>query len=152
MIKKKDKKYSRAQLDRTVVSDWQPLFGRLTEVIDWGLDIADKLAREYPEDREAIENVREFAHGWLSGRRAEVPVKDLLTTIAILFSAIELDLGIDSVSLLAPLNTMMETPSRLPALLRCPGAPDRSEPTVVIRRFPGRRNASASVFTHLAAA
>jgi hypothetical protein len=52
--------------------------------------------------------------------------------------------------LLAPLRTMLDTPSVLPALLRCPGAMRDGEATVRIRRFPGRRNASAA-FTHLAA-
>jgi hypothetical protein len=89
-------------------------------------------------------------HGWLDGRRAEIPLTDLLTAIAILFAAIEIDLGIESVSLLAPLRTMLDTPSVLPALLRCPGAMRDGEATVRIRRFPGRRNASAA-FTHLAA-
>ncbi len=148
MTKKKDKKYPRdAQLDR----DWQPLFAQLTDLVDWGLDIAAKLARDDEDDREAIENVRAFVHAWLEGRRADVPLKDLLTTIAILFAAIELDLGIDSVSLLAPLRTMLDTPSVLPAILRCPGASHDQRQTVVIRRFPGRRNASAA-FTQPAAA
>ncbi len=148
MTTKKDKKYPRdAQLDR----DWQPLFAQLTDVIDWGLDVAAKLARDDEDDREAIENVRAFAHAWLEGRRADVPFTDLLTTIAILFAAIELDLGIDSVSLLAPLRTMLDTPSVLPAILRCPGASQDRRQTVVIRRFPGRRNASAA-FTQFAAA
>ncbi len=149
MFKKKDK-HSRALADRSVVDDWQPLFHRLTDVIDWGLDIAAKISRDYPEDLDAIENVRAFAQSWLRGQRAEVPFKDLLTTIAILFSAIELDLGIESVSLLAPLQTMLDMPSKLPALLRCPGVSHTSEPTAVIRRFPGRRNAS-SAFPHLVA-
>ncbi len=151
MTKKKDRKYPRdAQLDRDVVRDWQPLFAHLTDVIDWGLDIAAKLSRDDEEDRRAIENVRTFAHAWLEGRRADVPLTDLLTTIAILFAAIELDLGIDSISLLAPLRTMLDTPSVLPAILRCPGATRDERSTVVIRRFPGRRNASAA-FTQLAA-
>ncbi len=130
--------------------DWGSLFQHLSGVIDWALDIAAKLSRDYDEDLDAIENVRAFVNGWLDGRRAEVPLTDLLTTIAILFAAIEIDLGIDSVSLIAPLRTMLETPSRLPALLRCPGAARDGESTLRIRRFPGRRNASAA-FTHLAA-
>lgn len=117
MTKKKDKKYSReAQLDRNVVNDWEPSVGRLTDIVDWALDIAQQLAGDDDEDLRAIENVREFLHGWLEGRRAEV---------------------------LAPLCTMRDTPSVLPAMLRCPGATRNEPPAVVIRRFPGRRNASA---------
>ena len=149
MPKKKDKTYPReAQLDRNVVNDWEPSFGRLTDVIDWALDIAQQLAGDDEEDLRAIESVREFMHGWLEGRRAEVPLADLLTTIAILFAAIELDR--ESVSLLAPLHTMRDTPSVLPAMLRCPGVTRNEPPAVVIRRFPGRRNAS-SAFTQFAA-
>jgi len=130
--------------------DWGSLFQRLSGVIDWALDIAAKLARDDDEDLDAIENVRAFVDGWLDGRRAEVPLSDLLTTIAILFAAIEIDLGVDSVSLLAPLRTMLDMPSVLPPVLRCPGARRDGEHTVRIRRLPGRRNARAA-FTHLAA-
>lgn len=152
MAKKTERKHPReAQIDRDVVRDWQPLFTRLTEIIDWALDIAGKLSPEDDEDREAIENVREFVHAWLEGRRAEVPLTDLLTTIAILFAAIEIDLGIDSVSLLAPLRTMLVTPSMLPAMLRCPGAAQDHRSTVVIRRFPGRHRNASAAFTQLAA-
>ena len=143
------KKHPRAaHIANIADGDWGSLFQQLSGVIDWALDIAAKLAGDDDEDLDAIENVRAFVHGWLDGRRAEIPLTDLLTTIAILFAAIEIDLGIDSVSLLAPLRTMLDTPSVLPALLRCPGALRDGEPTARIRRFPGRRNASAA-FTHL---
>ena len=36
---------------------------------------------------DSIENVREFVHAWLEGRRSEVAVSDVLSTIAIIFSA-----------------------------------------------------------------
>ena len=136
--------------DRGVVQDWQPLFAAFENVADWALDIAAKLSRDYPEDSEAVENVRTFVHAWLEGRRSEVPVSDVLTTIGIIFAAIEIDIGIDSMQLLGPLRTMHEKPSRLPALLRLPGAARDDKPTVIIRRSPGRRNASSG-FTALAA-
>jgi hypothetical protein len=151
MTKKDQKKHPReAKLANINERDWTSLFEQLSGVSDWALDIAAKLSLDYEEDLESIENVRDFVHGWLDGQRAEVPLTDLLTTISILFSAIELDLGIDSVSLLAPLRTMLDAPSTLPSMLRCPGAHQHGSPTVVIRRFPGRRNASAAS-THLAA-
>lgn len=128
---------------RDVVQDWTPLFGAFRDVADWACDIAQKLSREYPEDREAIANVRAFVHDWLDGRRSEVPLRDVLTTVAIIFSAIELDLGIDSIALLGPMKTMREAPTSLPAILRVPGAARDEKPTVIIRRFPGHRNASA---------
>ena len=147
---KDKKKHPRAgHIANLADGDWGSLFEQLSGVIDWALDIAAKLSRDYDEDLDAIERVRGFVLGWLDGRRAEIPLSDLLTTIGILFAAIEIDLGIDSVSLLAPLRTMLDAPSTLPALLRCPGTARDGESTVRIRRFPGRyRNAA---FTHLAA-
>jgi len=151
-VKKKDKtKHRHLQADRGIVQDWQPLFGAIANVSDWALDIAAKLSRDYPEDLESIENVREFVHAWVEGRRSEVLVSDVLTTIAIVFSAIEIDRGIDSLALLGPLQTMVDTPSRLPAILRLPGAARDEKPTVVIRRFPGHRNAGAAAVLPFAA-
>ena len=149
---KNKKKHPRAgHIANIVDGDWDSLFQQLSGVIDWALDIAAKLARHDDEDLDAIENVRAFVHGWLDGRRAEVPLTDLLTTIAILFAAIEIDLGIDSVELLTPLRTMLDTPSALPPVLRCPGAFRDGDSTVRIRRFPGRYRNAGSAFTNLAA-
>ena len=149
---KDKKKHPRAgHIANIVDGDWGSLFQQLSGVIDWALDIAAKLAHDDEQDLDAIENVRDFVHGWLDGRRAEVPLTDLLTTIAILFAAIEIDLGIESVELLAPLRTMLDTPSVLPPVLRCPGAFRDGDSTVRIRRFPGRHRNAGSAFTHLAA-
>ena len=144
-MKKKDKTHPRRiGTDRGVVHDWQPLFAAVRDVSEWALDIAAKLSRDYPEDLEAVENVRTFVRAWLEGRRSEVAVSDVLTTLATIFSAIELENGIDSVALLGPLQTMLDTPARLPPVLRLPGASRDEKPTVVIRRFPGHRTASAA--------
>ena len=145
-----DKKNDKKNRQRRV-HDWQPLFAAIKDVIDWSLDIAAKLSRHDPEDLEAIEKVRVCFHAWLDGRPCDMDVNDLLVTFATILSAIEIDLGIDSVELLAPLRALVDAPSTLPRVLRCPGATRDEQPTVVIRRFPGRRNASAA-FTHLAAA
>ena len=147
------KKHPRAaHLANIAVGDWGSLFQQLSGVIDWALDIAAKLAHDDEEDLDAIENVRDFVHGWLDGRRAEVPLTDLLTSIAILFAAIEIDLGIDSVSLLSPLRSMLDDPyAILPPVLRCPGAARDGESTVRIRRFPGRHRNASAAFTHFAA-
>ena len=152
MSKDQKKKHPRAaHLANLVSGEWGTLFDQLGGVVDWALDIAAKLARDDDEDLDAIENVREFVHGWLDGRRAEVPLTELLTTIAILFAAIEIDLGIESVELLAPLRTMLDTPSVLPPVLRCPGAFRDGDSTVRIRRCPGRRRNASAALTHLAA-
>ena len=147
MTKKKETKKTSRGRD-SIVHDWQPLFAAVKDVIDWALDIAVKLSRDYEEDIEAIEKVRVCFHAWLDGRPCEMEVNDLLLTFATILSAIEIDLGIESVELLAPLRALVTEPSTLPRVLRCPGATRDEQPTVVIRRFPGRRNASAA-FAHL---
>ena len=146
---KKHKKPTKRKPGVTPTSeqDWGPLFAAGRDLIEWALDIASKLSREYPEDQHAIERVRAFALAWMEGRRGEVPITDLLTTLAIIFAAIEIDTGIDSIELLAPIKTFLDTPARLPAVLRLPGAARDTEPTVRIRRFPGRRNAAVNPFS-----
>ena len=138
-------------LDPIDAHDLSPFVAHLEAIADWGLDIAARLSRDYDEDLESIEKVRAFVHAWLGRRRirARWPFPDLLTTLAtILFAAIEIELGIDSVALMTPFRTAPAT--RLDDVLRFPGARQDSHPTVVIRRLPGRRNASSG-FTHLAA-
>ena len=46
---------------------------------------------------------------------------------------------VDSVSLLGPMDTMLDTPATLPAMLHLPGMRQGGQQTVVIRRFPCRR-------------
>ena len=137
MTNKDKKKHPReAYLSNVNEHEWGPVFEQLGGVADWVLDIAARLSRDYDEDLEAIERVRAFIHAWRDGRPAELPLTDLLTTTAILFAAIEIDLGIDSVELLTPIRTALFAPSRLPAVLRCPGAARDGESTVRINRFP----------------
>jgi hypothetical protein len=146
MTVKKDekKKHPRgASADRDVVHDWQPLFARLQDAIDWALDIAKKLARGDEEETGAIERTRGYVYAWLEGRRVDVDMRDVLTTLAILFAAIEIDIGIDSSPMLSPLRSF-------PPVMHLPGAARDELPTVVIRRFPRRRNACGA-FTQLAA-
>jgi len=133
-----------ASAGREVVRDWQPLFVRLQETIEWALDLAARLARDYDEDLEAIERVRSYVRGWLAGRRIDTDLNDVLTTLGILFAAIELDCGIDSSPLLAPLRSVASS------MLHLPGAERDERATVVIRRRPRFRNAGSG-FSHLAA-
>jgi hypothetical protein len=144
-VKKDEKtKHPRgASAGRDVVRDWQPLFSRLRDAIDWALDIAAQLARDYDEELEAIERVRGYVRDCLEGRRIDIDMNDVLTTLAILFAAIEIDLGIGSAPIFEPLR-------RFPQMLHLPGAARDELPTVVIRRFGRRRNGGA-VFTQLAA-
>src|SRR5262245_17841918 len=99
---KKDKKTHRrgASTRRNVVRDWQLLFARLRSAIDWALEIAADLADDYPEELAAIERVRGYVRAWFEGREIDVDLNDVLTTLAILFAAIEIDLGVDNSALL----------------------------------------------------
>jgi hypothetical protein len=145
-VKKSDKKRQgyAPRARREAVKDWQPLFARLQEAIDWGLDIAKRLSSDYEEDAEAIERVRGYVRAWLEGRRVDIDMNDVYTTLAILFAAIELDVGIDSSPVIAAMRGM-------PSMLHLPGAARDELPTVVIRRVPLRRRNACGGFTHLAA-
>ncbi|MBV8758675.1 MAG: hypothetical protein JO257_15420 [Deltaproteobacteria bacterium] len=134
----------------SLVNDWQPLFAAVKDVIDWALDIAVKLSRDFDEDIEAIERVRVAFHAWLDGRPSEMDVNDVLLTVATILAQIEIDLGIDSAEMLTPMRSVIgyRGPS---SVLRFPGATRDELDTVVIRRLPRRRNASGA-FNHLEAA
>lgn len=84
MKKDEKKRHPRgASASRDVVRDWQPLFERLQDAINWALDIAKALARDYDEEFEAIERVRGYVRAWLEGRRVDIDMNDVLTTLAI---------------------------------------------------------------------
>ena len=131
-----------ASIGRAVVRDWKELFSRLRDAIDWALDLARTLAREDDDELDAIERTRGYVHDWLAGRPVEIEMSDVLTTLAILFAAIEIDLGIDSSAVFRPLR-------RFPERIHLPGAPREERGTLVI--FP-YRNAAAPFIPHLAAA
>jgi hypothetical protein len=147
-VKKIENKKIDAARDE-VAYDWKDLVEALRDVIDGALNAAGKIA-SYEEEWEAIENLRDFVHDWLAGRRAYVKVNDVMIALGVILSEIELDLGIDSAELLEPLRAMVEVSSRLPAFIYLPGADDIPKPPVVIRRAPRRRNC-AEGFTALAA-
>jgi len=142
MKKDEKKRNARAHTGRDVVRDWLPLFGRFQDTVEWALDLAARLASGYEQDLEAIERVRSYLHGWLDGRRIDIDTNDILTTLAILFAAIELDTGIDSSPFLHAMRGL--TPA-----FHLPGAARDESPTVVIRRLPRYRNGGA--FTQFAA-
>lgn len=148
MKKEKDdtKKPTRASnSSRGTTREWHRLFAHLRDALDWALDLAKKLARDDEEEREAIERTRGYVHAWLTGRPAEVDMRDVLTTLAIIFAAIEIDLGIDTSAVLHPLRS-------LPTFIHLPGAAHEERGTVVIRRFVPHRNALAPLFPQFAVA
>jgi hypothetical protein len=141
--KSKDKDKARATRGARVPSadtrNWAPLFARLRDAIEWALDIAKHLAHEIDEDVEAIERTRAYARAWLRGEPVEIDLEDVLTTLAVLFGAIELDLGIDS-------SPLIERVLPCVPALHLPGA----ELSRVVVRTPRRRR-MANVFSQLAA-
>jgi len=132
-----------------IVYDWKDLVAALREVIDGMLNAAAK-ASSYEEEWDAIANIREFVYDWLDGRAAQFKLADLLLVLKIILSTIEIELGIDSSELLEPLATLIDLPSYVPAVVRCPGADSHEKPTVVIRRFARRRNGAPSAAPHVA--
>lgn len=89
--------------------DWTPLFQAFEEAFDWALDVAARLARDYPEEVEAVERVRAFMHQHLAGQPAHVRVDDVLFVFGLIIGAIERDLG--PVAMLGP---WFAAPMRLP--------------------------------------
>ncbi|HEY1817406.1 MAG TPA: hypothetical protein VGL61_09595 [Kofleriaceae bacterium] len=146
MTKKKieTKKQHRGASASRDARDWQPLFHRLQDAIEWALDIAAHLARDIDEDVEAIERTRGYVRAWITGGEVDVDMNDVLTTLAVLFAAIEIDLGIDS-------SPMLEGLALCQRVLHLPGA-HTERPTVVIRTpIVRRRNGAAGAFTQFAA-
>lgn len=133
-----------ASAGRDVVREWQPLFARLQDTIEWALDIAARLAGDFDEDVEAIERVRGYVRAWLDGRRVDIDMNDVYTTLALLFAAIELDVGIDSSPVIAAMRGV-------PSMLHLPGATRDELLPVVIRRTPVRRRNACGAFSQLAA-
>lgn len=133
---------------------WGPLMHRFQDLIEWALDIAVTLAGDFDEEIAAIERVRAYVRAWLSGRRIDVEMDDVFTTLAILFAAIEIDesyRGDDADEADDDTDTEpMLAPHRTCPHVRLPGADHDRVPSVVIRRFPRHRNGGA-LFTQLAA-
>jgi hypothetical protein len=73
--------------------DWTPLFKAFREAFEWALDVAAKLARDYPEEVEAVERVRAFMRKRIANEPAHCSVEDILFTFGLIIGAIERDLG-----------------------------------------------------------
>ena len=73
--------------------DWTPLFGAFEEAFEWALNVGAQLARDYPEEVEAVERVRTFMRHRIAGRPSHVRVDDVMFTFGLIIGAIERDLG-----------------------------------------------------------
>ncbi len=78
----------------------------MKDVIDWALDIAVRLSRDFPEDVEAIEHVRACFHAWLAGHPCVIDIDDLLITFASILSNVERDLGMSANEILTPVQRL----------------------------------------------
>lgn len=61
----------------------------VTDAMEWALDVAHAIARDVPEEIDAVERVRRFVRTAIAGRPAHVPLDDLLITLALVFGAID---------------------------------------------------------------
>lgn len=73
--------------------DWTSLFAAFQDAFEWALDVAIAIARDYPEEVEAVERVRTFMRARIAGDMSHVRVDDILFTFGLLMAAIERDLG-----------------------------------------------------------
>jgi hypothetical protein len=73
--------------------DWASLFGAFKEAFEWALDVAKNLARDYPEEVEAVERVRAFMRKRIAGMPAHIRIDDVLFTFGLIIGAIDRDLG-----------------------------------------------------------
>ena len=110
--------------------EWKELVRTLQESIDWALDIAAKLAAPFPEEIEAIENVRTFVKARLVGRPAMVKIADLAITFAVLLTAIERDVLEHWRTALAPIRHVFGLKEAGLRAFRIPGAAELWETTM----------------------
>ena len=106
--------------------DWTPLFQALEDAFEWALDVAVSLARDFPEEVEAVERVRAFIRARITGQPATLFVDDALFTFGLIIGAIECDL--DLVGELAP-RVYREA-------MRFPGANELLQPGWMPRLVP----------------
>jgi hypothetical protein len=118
LVKKQSKEKSVArrqkverELEQSGPLDWTPMFQAFKEAFDWALDVGAGLARDYPEEVEAVERVRAFMHKRIKGEAAHVRIDDVLFTFALIIGAIERDLGP-----VANLGPWFAAPMRFPSI------------------------------------
>ena len=88
---KRSKKKRRAPADGGP-PHWERLYEAFREAFEWALDVAARLARDYPEEAEAVERVRAYMRKRLAGQPAHVSSEDVLLVFGLLISGMDRDL------------------------------------------------------------
>lgn len=70
---------------------WTPLLQAFSEALDWALDRAADLARDYPAEVATLERVRTFLHRRVAGDPAAVRPDDLLFAFGLIGGMLERD-------------------------------------------------------------
>src|SRR5450432_4714591 len=92
-VKKQKKPTRKPEVTGSGPLSWTPMFQAFREAFEWALDVARNLARDYPEEVDAVERVRAYLRKRIAGETAPAPVDDVLFTFALIIGAIERDLG-----------------------------------------------------------
>ncbi len=80
------------------------------DAFEWALNVAHHIARDYPEEVDAVERVRGFMRKRIAGETSHIRVDDVMFVFGLIIGAIERDLG--PVEHLGP---WFATPMRLPS-------------------------------------
>lgn len=70
---------------------WTPLLQAFSSALDWALDRAADLARDYPAEVATLERVRTFMHRRIAGDPAAVRTDDLLFAFGLIGGMLERD-------------------------------------------------------------
>lgn len=73
--------------------DWAPVFGAFRDALEWVLDVAAHVARNYPDEVAAVERVRVFIRRRIAGKLAQVRTEDLMLVIVLVAAGLERDLA-----------------------------------------------------------
>lgn len=71
--------------------DWAPVFGAFRDALEWVLDVAAHVARNYPDEVAAVERVRVFIRRRIAGNRAQVRTEDLMLVLVLVAAGLERD-------------------------------------------------------------
>jgi hypothetical protein len=71
-----------------VIGDWTPLFGAFEDSFESTLDVARHVARDYPDEVDAVERVRRFMRLRIRGGIAHVRIDDVMFTFGLVIVAV----------------------------------------------------------------